>query len=140
MAMWLYQLSENSWSLNNYRLDIWEGERWEWEVGRITGADTEPKPGDTVAFFYAKAGCKEPGFYGWAVILLWTTEEKQRFYFRPVPPSDQLKMRPWWNDQAKEIADQVRGKVARGTLWPVSEDLAKVIGAGISSWVNGGAA
>ena len=140
MAKWLHQLTEKSWSLNNYCLDIWEGERWEWEVGRVTRAVTEPKPGGTVAFFYALAKCIEPGSYGWAVILLWTTEEKQRFYFRPVPPSDQLKMRPWWDDQAKQIADQVSGKVARGTLWPVPDDLTKVIRAGISSWVNGGAA
>ncbi len=26
MAMWFYQLSHKAWSLNNYRLDIWEGE------------------------------------------------------------------------------------------------------------------
>lgn len=138
MAMWLYQLSENAWSLNNYRLDIWEGERWEWEVGRVTGADAEPRPGDTVAFFYAPAGCAEPGFYGWAVIQLWTTEEKRRFYFRPVAPSDQLKMRPWWDDQARQLADHIRGKVKQGTLWPVSNELAAALGAGISAWVKGG--
>jgi hypothetical protein len=137
MAMWLYQLSESTWSLNNYRLDIWEGERWEWEVGRVSGTDSTPRPGDTVAFFYAPAGCKEPGFYGWAVILLWISDDKQRFYFRPVPPSDQLKMRPWWDETAKQLVDQVRGKVARGTLWPVPDELAAALGKGISQWVNG---
>jgi len=126
MAMWLYQLSQKVWSLNNYRLDIWEGERWEWEVGKVTGSVSVPRPGDTVA-----------GFYGWAVILLWTTEEKQRFYFRPVPPSDQLKMRPWWDKKAEEIADKVRQPVKMGTLWPVTDDLAAELGAGISAWVSG---
>ena len=46
MAMWLYQLSQKDWSLNNYRLDIWEGERWEWEVGQVSGQQV-PQPGDT---------------------------------------------------------------------------------------------
>src|SRR6266852_4838253 len=97
MAMWLYQLSQKDWSLNNYRLDIWEGERWEWEVGRMVALGAVPQAGDTVAFFYAPHACPEPGFYGWAVILLWVEEEeekdkkkekKRRFYFRPVAPSD----------------------------------------------------
>jgi hypothetical protein len=62
MAMWLYQLSEKEWSRKNYRLDIWEGERWEWEVGRVAGVDSSPEPGDTVAFFYAPSGSPEPAF------------------------------------------------------------------------------
>jgi hypothetical protein len=135
--MWLYQLSQTDWSLNNYRLDIWEGERWEWEVGRIAGQEV-PQPGDTVAFFYAPHACPEPGFYGWAVILLWVEEgKKRRFYFRPVAPSDTLKMRPWWDQEAERIAKAVRGAVAQGTLWPVPAKEEAKLKAGIAAWVAG---
>jgi hypothetical protein len=136
MAMWLYQLSEKDWSANNYRLDVWEGERWEWRIGRMIGSESPPAPGDTVVFFYAPSGSSEPGFYGWAVILLWTIEDSPRFYFRPVAPSDQLKMYPWGDEEAIAIADKVRGTVKRGTLWPVPENLAVAIGRGINAWVG----
>jgi hypothetical protein len=137
MAMWLYQLSEDEWSRNKYRLDIWEGERWEWGVGRVSASGSKPEPGDTVAFFYAPTGCDEPGFYGWAVILLWVSDEKSSFYFRPVAPSDRLKMHPWWDAKARKLADQIRGNVKRGTLWPVSPDLANDLATAINSWVGG---
>jgi hypothetical protein len=132
--MWLYQMSQRDWSPNNYRLDVWEGERWEWPVGRMVGADDPP--GDVVVFFYAPAGGAEPGFYGWAVVQQWI-EEPRRFYFRPVAPSDQLKMHPWWDADAKRIADQVRGGVKQGTLWPVPDNLAPAIAGGITKWVGG---
>src|SRR5215217_934499 len=38
MAMWLYQLSQSKWTPNDYRVDIWEGERWRWEVGEVSSA------------------------------------------------------------------------------------------------------
>jgi hypothetical protein len=136
MAMWLYQLSQEFWHPNNYRLDIWEGERWKWEIGSIKGQD-RPNPGDTVAFFYAPSGCDEPGFYGWAVIQLWQEEAGKRFYFRPVSPSDQLKMHPWWDENAAKLAKEIRGKFARRTLWRVSGTLAEKVAVGINSWVSG---
>lgn len=139
MAMWFYQLSEKSWSVNNYRLDVWEGERWTWPVGRMARAEDAPAPGDTVVFFYAVSGSSEPGFYGWAVILLWDDENGQRkFYFRPVAPSDHLKMRPWGDEAARQIADKIRGNVKQGTMWPASNELAAEIGAGINAWVGAG--
>jgi hypothetical protein len=49
--MWLYQLSPNLWSPERYRLEIWEGERWNWPVGGRSGEGQVPKPGDTVVFF-----------------------------------------------------------------------------------------
>ena len=57
-------------------------------------------------------------------------------YFRPVSPSDHLKMHPWWDDDAKRVADGVRGKVKQGTLWEVPDDLAKAISVGITSWLG----
>jgi len=143
MATWLYQLDNSEWSANNYRLDIWEGERWEWPVKRATGLDHPPASGDKVLFFYAPSGCDEPGFYGLAVITHWIDETRngerdRRFYFRPVNPSDRLKMRPWWNEQeAKSLAAQIRGAVKQGTLWPVPPNLAEQVIANLYAWATG---
>jgi hypothetical protein len=133
MAMWLYQMDQQQWPPNSYRVDIWENERWFWPVGRkaYTGS---PKSGDRVVFFYAKSGGIEPGFYGWAVVLEWR-EDSRGIYFRPVSPSDHLKMHPWWDASAKEIADRVRGKVKQGTLWRIPDDMIKTISAGITAWL-----
>jgi hypothetical protein len=134
--MWLYQLSQAEWTPERYRLDIWEGERWRWPVRKIATSE-RPAPGDQVVFFFAKAGCPEPGFYGWAVVLQWEEEANQRLYFRPVAPSDHLKMCPWWDGAAEQIADQIRVPIPQGTLWRVPDQLAAAIGAGIAGWVAG---
>lgn len=127
MAMWFYQMNQLEWPPNSYRLDTWERERWAWAVGRKAKASAgSPKPGDRVVFFYARAGGSEPGFCGWALVLD-GHEDEGRMYFRPVAPSDHLKMHPWWGDDAKRIADEVRGKVKRATLWKVSDHLARAI-------------
>ncbi len=132
--MWLYQMDQRQWPPNSYRIDIWENERWTWPVGRKASTDS-PKPGDRVVFFYAPSGGIEPGFYGWALVLDWH-EDERGMYFRPVSPSDHLKMHPWWDTAAKEIADEVRGKVKQGTLWEVPDDLASAISAGITGWLS----
>jgi len=137
MAMWLYQMNQGQWSPNKYRLDIWEGERWVWPVGKKLSTES-PTPGDRVVFFYAPAGGTERGFYGWAIILDWREDEEgeRRMYFRPVAPSDHLKMHPWWDETAKGIADRVRGAVKRGTLWEVPGDLSSAITGGVTAWLG----
>jgi hypothetical protein len=130
MAMWFYQLSQKEWTPEAYRLVIWEGERWRWLLRAKDGkekkiwSDARPKQGDTIVFFFAEEQCHEPGFYGWAVILLDWSEEESEIHFRPVAPSDQLKMRPWWEGkdggEAKRIANEVRVPLKKGTLWPVT--------------------
>ncbi len=138
MTMWFYQLSQSFWPPESYRLDIWENERWSWPVGNKISSGESPKPGDTVAFFYAPTGCKEPGFYGWAVVLGWEDgegKEKDRIYFRPVAPSNRLKMHPWGDKKALDLADSVRGKMTKATLWLITDDQLKAaISAGILSW------
>lgn len=136
MAMWFYQMSQEDWTPEQYRLDIWEGERWRLPVRKIAGTD-RPRAGDRIVFFFAKTGCPEPGFYGWAVILKWE-ETSTLFSFRPVAPSDQLKMRPWWDGEVERIATQVRVPIPKGTLWRVPDELALALGAGIAGWVGGG--
>jgi hypothetical protein len=132
--MWLYQMDQRQWSPNSYRVDIWENERWSWPVGRKASTGT-PDAGDRIVFFYAPSGGVEPGFYGWAVVLDWH-EDERGLYFRPVAPSDHLKMHPWWNAAAKEVADEIRGKVKQGTLWQVPSNLAVAISTGITAWVS----
>jgi len=132
--MWLYQMNQGQWSPKSYRVDIWENERWSWPVGK-NASTGNPEAGDRVVFYYARSGGDEPGFYGWAVVLGWYADERG-MYFRPVFPSDHLKMHPWWDSEASNIADQVRGKVKQGTMWEVSDDLAARISFGITAWVS----
>lgn len=135
MATWLYQINQQLWRPERYRLEIWENERWFWPVGRTTGGG-EPTAGDSVVFFYAPSGGTDAGFYGWAVVLEWLDEQKA-FYFRPVSPSDRLKMCPWWDKQASNLADRIRGKVKQGTLWRVPEKLVTDLRRGINVWCGG---
>jgi hypothetical protein len=92
-----------------------------------------PEPGDTVVFFYAKTGGDDPGFYGWAVVLEWVEEAASQLRFRPVAPSDRLKMHPWWDDEAKRLAAKIRGKMTQATLWPVPTGLLSHLRDGITS-------
>ena len=108
MATWLYQLSANVWSPERFRLEIWEGERWHWPVGGKSSGGTWPQPGDSVVFFYAPTHGTDPGFYGWAAVLEWYEDSSSPLYFRPTAPSDRLKMDPWWDDEAKELALEIR--------------------------------
>ena len=137
MSTWLYQLATDVWSPERYRLEIWEGERWNWPVGRRSGDGELPKPGDTVVFFYSRSTGVDPGFYGWAVVLEWYELSSSQLYFRPTAPSDYLKMHPWWDDNAKRIADEVRGKMKQRTLWIIRPELVREIRIGIASWLSG---
>ncbi len=137
MSMWMYQINQRSWSPQRYRLEIWERERWAWPVGNMAGAGKMPEPGDTVVFFYAPSGGIDPGFYGWAVILEWLEGTDTQLYFRPVAPSDHLKMHPWWDSEAHLLADDIRGRMKQRTLWIISDDLATRLRRGITSWIAG---
>lgn len=55
----------------------------------------------------------------------------------PAPPSDLLKMCPWWNDEAKAIADKIRGNMKQRTLWRVEDDLETQLRRGILGWITG---
>jgi len=92
-----------------------------------------------MAFFYAKAGGVDPGFYGWAVVLEFhkADDDMKKLYFRPVTPTNHLKMHPWWNDEAQEIANEVRGPMTQGTIWRVSDEHWRRIRKGITAWVGG---
>lgn len=136
MSTWLYQISPKAWSPERYRFEIWEGERWAWPVGAKSTGGNVPQTGDIVVFFYSPTGGNDPGFYGWAVVLEWYDESSTPLHFRPVAPSDHLKMHPWWDDNASKLADQMRGKVKQRTLWLVEDELAKKLRLGITAWLS----
>jgi hypothetical protein len=136
MSAWLYQISAKAWSPERYRVEIWEGHEWVWDVGHKVAKGRTPTVGDTVVFFYAPTGGSDPGFYGWAIILEWI-EDGGYLRFRAAAPSDHLKMHPWWDDKASRLADEIRGKVKQGTLWLVSEDHQRQLRAGIAVWLAG---
>ncbi len=141
MSTWLYQLNQKFWGPELYRLEIWEGEPWSWTVGQISGEGQKPEAGDTLVTFYAKSDGPDPGFYGWAVIQEWkkepTKEAPSQLRFRPVTPSDALKMRPWWDKEADALADAIRGEMKQRTLWLVPDEQAKQIRRGMMGWVAG---
>jgi hypothetical protein len=136
MSTWFYQISPKEWSPERYRIEIWEGEKWAWPVGSKSSHGQVPAAGDTVIFFCAPTGGYDPGFYGWAVILEWYENSTTPLYFRPVAPSDHLKMNPWWDSTASDLADRIRGKVKQKTLWLVDDDLVQDIRQGIASWLS----
>lgn len=135
MTTWLYQLSPDLWGPERYRLEIWEGERWSWPVGGKSGGGEDPSPGDTVVFFYSPSRGTDPGFYGWAVVLEWFEESASPLYFRPTSPSDRLKMDPWWNEEAKALAEEIRGPMKQRTLWMIQEGLVPRLRQGIRAWL-----
>jgi hypothetical protein len=139
MTTWLYQLSQDT-ALKHppsqYRLDVWENVTWNWPVGDVRdGADPPPKPGEIVVFYYSGPG-PDGGFYGWAVVLRWQEEDRggRRLSFRPVAPSDSLKMCPWNDYAAGSIADRIRGDNKRLTLYRVPGEFEYELRRGILSW------
>lgn len=135
MSTWLYQLSQKHWPPEVFRYEIREGHRWGWDYGKKVG-DSSPALGDTVVFFYSPSNGKNPGIYGWAVIER-CDEDRSMIYFIPTHPSDHLKMDPWWDDEAKEIVDAIRGKMPRPNLFQVPEELVARIRVGVKRWLRG---
>ena len=121
MAFWLYQMSNDVWKAEKYRVEVWEGNNTTWPVGRLLPAGKVPQYGDSIVLFYTG---NDLGVYGLAVLLRY---EEKEIYFRPVPPSDYLKMNPLWNDKVKSIVDEIRGKVKMGTMWEINDDQMKLL-------------
>jgi hypothetical protein len=134
MSMWLYQLNPVDWPPEIFRYEIWEQERWHWGYGQKRG-DANPAVGDTIVFFYAPSGGKDPGIYGWAVIERCDLKSGT-LYFIPVSPTDHLKMDPWWDKQASKVADEIRGPMKQATLFQVPQAKVSVVRSGIRKWLQ----
>jgi hypothetical protein len=131
MRFWLYQMA--GYTPNGYRLECWEGREWQWEARRVYGG--QPDAGDGLAFYFAgRSG--DSGFYGWGVAMKWAKASAGPggwLTFRLVPPSDSLKMAPWTGQKAFKLADQIRGKQKRGTMWAVAEQHVATLRYGVTS-------
>jgi len=50
MSYWFYQINQETWEPERFRIEIWENERWSWIVPTLRGGG-EPQPGDSVVFY-----------------------------------------------------------------------------------------
>jgi hypothetical protein len=138
MQTWLYQMSDAIWPVSQYRLEVKQGELIRWRTTNIPqNKGREIAPGDAIVLFYAPTGNDNPGVYGWGVIVNYNPEQ-DRLDFQVNPPSDYLKMDPLWDDEIRILISKVRGKVAQGTLWAMSNNDFDTLRSKIRHRVSGG--
>jgi len=135
MSRWLYQMSEATWPLENYKRQVKEGRPVRWPTRRRMFAHEAPAAGDIVICFYAPAGCRSPGVCGFGVITKYLPKTR-RFNWLPLPPTNRLKRDPWWDDRAKEIGDLARGNAPQGTMYQIPGALDTDFRRGLFAWAN----
>lgn len=129
MPAWLYQMTAGeingeTWYPEDYRKEVWEGEKIPWPVGeKIYVREQDPMSvGDTIIFFFCKSGdvdprtgIVDPGIYGWGSITdisYYTTrtgkEKEDEIEFVVKPPSNFLKDKPLWNDDINQLMNEIR--------------------------------
>jgi len=123
MTAWIYQMAEDEeWTPEDYRLSVWEGQQVTWRYGKVVSrGGPELGAGDQVIFFFAKSRTRLPGICGWGVVIK-VYARKGEMTFRPVFPSDLLKMSPIWDNEIEHVINEVRGPNPRGTMWSVRDD------------------
>lgn len=124
-VVWVYQLSTGDWDWdqNSYRLEVAEGERVAWPVGRKQGTKREPQAGERLVCWWTKTNSlKEYGVMGWGILDGQTYGAGIRWH--PYPPSNQWAMRPLRSDRLEEVIDQIRGGMRQATLFLAEGDLA----------------
>ena len=135
MTVWLYQMSAENYSIEDYREEIWEKEIVKWSTRNVrTLLDTKISPGDTVIFVFARTGAQEPGIYGWGIVTSY--REEGYISFRPTFPSDYLKMNPIWDDELSNLLDVIRGPVKVGTMWEIENDIAVKLKKKVHDWIK----
>jgi len=121
MACWIYQMNAKEvYSHERYRTEVWEGNLvTNWSIGEAKGRPKKVTPGDMIILFYVKSYATDrPGIYGWGIITLFDGEVID---FRPVEPSDYLKMNPLFNDEVDKIIVESRG-FPEMTMWKVDKE------------------
>jgi hypothetical protein len=110
-------MSADLWKESQYRLQVWESTPVFWPARQIRGP-LLPAPGDRMLCWYVRTGGETPGLCGWGIVLSFD-EESNEIAWRPVYPSDLLKMRPLFDESISARIDEVRGKFAQGTMWMI---------------------
>lgn len=121
MKSWLYQMTTKNWSEENYRAEVWEGTEIPFSIGRVTGDRATPRPtvGDRIFCWYTKWANKAPGLCGWGVVTALTARREEALVWRPVFPSDLLKMSPLIDEELNQQIDTIRPN-PRGTLYLIN--------------------
>lgn len=133
MSRWLYQMSEHSWPYENFRREVRERVQLRWPTRKRMFAHDAPAAGDVLVCFYAPAGCAYPGICGFGILTKYLPKTR-RFDWLPLPPTNRLKARPWWDDRAAEITDLVRGQSPRGTMYQLPAVLETDLRRGLFAW------
>lgn len=138
MNSWLYQMSTQHWPEENYRTDVWEGEPVTFSVGRVNGAarDERPAHGDRIFCWYAETVSRAPGLCGWGVVLSLRERREVMLVWRPVFPSDLLKLRPLIDREVTSLVEVIRHGMPRGTLWLMPHSAAEALTAKVLSQVR----
>lgn len=135
MSRWLYQMSESWWSSANYRREVSEGKTKRWPTRRRMFSHEAPAPGDIIICFYAPADCDRPGVCGFGIITKYLPKTR-RFDWLALPPTNTLKLHPWWDERVKEIVDLVRAQSPRGTMYSVPSVLDSDLRRGMFLWAG----
>ena len=134
MSTWIYQMNQTNWPLAVFRKEVREHRKRRLIRGKKVG----PAPisaGDTIVFFYARTVSKLPGFCAVAVVDGYD-ENSRTIGFTAVTPSDSLKNNLWWSEDAADLANRIRGKSKRGTLFQVPAACVSELRAGIRAWLK----
>lgn len=91
------------------------------------------EPGDTLVFLYVKTYATDPGIYGWGIVS-WCNQEE--LHFRPVFPSDYLKVNPVPVVKVAKFVDKLRGGMKMGTMWEMEQELFEKFRKEISKHIN----
>jgi hypothetical protein len=122
VEIWLYQMSESQWSINNFRDAVREGrlQKGVWDERRTRKyrfGRPGPALGDLVFFYFAPTGAAEPGLCGLGEIAVF--DDEKQFRFRALPPTQTLMQRPRWGSRMQELITIIRGGAPQGTWWRV---------------------
>lgn len=133
MSRWLYQLSEATWPLDNYRDSVADERKLKWPTHRVMSASSLPSAGDLIFCFYAPTGCPHPGFCGLGMIVRYLPNTRE-IEWHPLHPTNYLKTVPWWDERAQELAAAIRESSQRATMFPVSAAIDTDLRHGLLEW------
>lgn len=98
-------------------------------------ASDAPAAGDIIICFYAVSACDSPGICGFGMVTKYLPKSRT-FDWMPLPPTNKLKLRPWWNERVNEIADSVRRQSLRGTMYELPAALETDLRRGLFAWAG----